>query len=133
MISLKEKPSLAIESNSTQTRICGDKIDLSAAPFHTTVSKFHYCALEPVVTKNYRSECPFLYSCQPNMKISWFGIISKCRSQICVNTKDTTYHVATCLFLSSVSSKLRVDSRKQAPSNNAHLYEFNISKPKGKQ
>jgi hypothetical protein len=36
-------------------------------------------------------------------------------------------------ILSSVSSKLRVDSRKQAPSNNAHLYEFNISKPKGKQ
>jgi hypothetical protein len=43
-----------------------------------------------------------------------------------------TPHMATCQFLSSASYKLRIDSGKQIPSNNAHLYEFNKSKSKGK-
>jgi hypothetical protein len=56
LISLKDKQGIVIESNSTHTRICGDKMYLSAAPFHKAVSKFHYCAFEPAVTKNYRSD-----------------------------------------------------------------------------
>ena len=39
------------EGSSIQTHIYGDRMYLSAAPFHRTVSKFHYCAYEPAVTK----------------------------------------------------------------------------------